>query len=797
MKDLLRDHKRVLKIGVIVLVFAIPILIFGLVIFSGKEGFSIGAMGRVRSVLVSGKKSILDSGDFLVRTSDYEESEKKNITELLERTEEIDIPLEGNENQEYVFNNEFGLNQNFSLLQKIEDKSLLRAVYDAGSRKMNFVIPENELWIGNEKIVLPEKKLFSVGQLDPGMILRIGESYFLNLDYLGNKNLVSYQAIKESQVRAYRFSEKNLLDDNSSSFEKTLWSGRAFDCSKNSSGEAKISVDFSNESTKGKKSMRISSENHNACVGKTFELPGKGNSLYKISFDYKALKGEKVGYFVSLADDKGQTIFEESDFFQPAGSSWNHFEKIVDTKGKNFSSVQMFFYAPSDGSQIVDNLYDNVEWEEYSLAGEKIVERNNIGDTGIKLADNITLGLGENKLEFHPLDNNLLDEKSASFEDGLWTSRPFDCNREMSGKPDFSMDISQDASNGSSALRISSRNHNACTNKKFSVDVDPGKIYSLSFDYKNVKGGKMGYYYQLENKEGEVIKKSSEFLDVEDNNWNKLTAIIDSADSSFDSIQVFFYAPSKGNKEVENLYDNVRLEEYASKDVSNYYLQATRKQEENIPFSSVEFGHLNRLQTKIVIHGAKDSFFLSSSEKYNSHWKLYVKKSDLGKPDSSSDSYRVSGEDINRQASVSEVEEFIQKGLISKVGRGFISKNIQGVIRNDNLEGTYLSGNLFESSISERNHFLFSGYENGWLINIDDLCRAKDMCQKNQDGSFDIVLILQNEWFKFVFLGLLVSAGILLVGLYRFIRSKKDIVFRNPWDKTGRITFKQDEEDAK
>ncbi len=734
-----------------------------------KENLLIGGKNFVETVLLSSGESILDQkGGFSVAKSDYSD-EKKNFTGLLEMTRDIFLPLEINEDKKYIFRNEYGLENKFSLFQKIEKESLLKAVYNPTDQRINFVFSKNNFQIGKQNVSTSDKSLFSISGLSNESILKIGESHLFNLDNFGDNNLLSYEALENSEASIFRLSGKNLLDENSSSFENSLWSRKAFDCSKNSPGEAKIYTGFSSDSTQGKRSMLLRSENHNACVGKKFNLKGGQEAVYKLSFDYKALAGSKVGYFIAFLGENGENIFQESEFFKPLDSNWKHFEKVF--QPKEFSAVQIFFYAPSEENQKVENLYDNVELEAYSQQGTLKIERTSITEESLKLADNISLVLGENELKFESSEKNLLNTEDASFENGLWTSRPYDCNKEMPGNSDFSMDLSEEAFLGSHSLRIASANHNACTNKKFSVNPDNEKLYKLSFNYKSKKGGEIGYYYQLENKNGEIIKKSSEFLDVDDNNWNELEVVINSKNNDFNSIQIFFYALSNGNKEVENLYDNVRLTEYAPKNIENYYLFSSTETQNIKNFSSVEYNPLNKFQTEIIIHGAKNNLLIFSSEKYNDSWKVYPKKSDFFADNLTNlNDYTVSEKEYNRQASLEEVSRFLEEGLISQVGSGFISKKVDDSIRNDNLGSLSFSGNIFNKPISEKAHFRWNNYANAWIVSVDDLCFAKGLCQKNQDGSFEIQLILQNEWYKLVCFVVWVACLLVFWLIYKFIR---------------------------
>lgn len=179
----------------------------------------------------------------------------------------------------------------------------------------------------------------------------------------------------------------------------------------------------------------------------------------------------------------------------------------------------------------------------------------------------------------------------------------------------------------------------------------------------------------------------------------------------------------------------------------------------------LEFKKINPTKYKIIIHKASISFPLVFNETFSEGWKLYltkIQKSNI--KDISLNNYNVSKENEENQASKEEVKTFIDKGFISSLYNntnknqaiGFVSKNYQGTIQNNNLVGGDMWKTWFMKPLNEENHLLANGFSNSWIIDPYGLCseRTESDCLNNSDGTVDMELIAEFLPQRFLFLGL-------------------------------------------
>lgn len=233
---------------------------------------------------------------------------------------------------------------------------------------------------------------------------------------------------------------------------------------------------------------------------------------------------------------------------------------------------------------------------------------------------------------------------------------------------------------------------------------------------------------------------------------------------------------------------------------------------ENIPV--IEFKKINPTKYRVKIHQAKNIFPLVFLQSFHSGWKLYsiptdtLPTMDLNPDDQLLKDYRILEGNDDNQASLKELQKFIQQGWITTLGDGkekkikhfhrednyeklnlvekyqidFISKNFQNTIQNDNLSSgpfyeTWLAknGNQFSIfnfqlnknvfQIPDDKHLIANGYANSWIIDPDSICQNNDRCTKNPDGSYDFELIVEFWPQRLFYIGLFISGITLLTCL--------------------------------
>ena len=122
---------------------------------------------------------------------------------------------------------------------------------------------------------------------------------------------------------------------------------------------------------------------------------------------------------------------------------------------------------------------------------------------------------------------------------------------------------------------------------------------------------------------------------------------------------------------------------------------------------------------------------------------------------------------------------------IKKYKIDFVSKNFQDTIQNDNLLTgpfweTWMAGNWLSKDrkwtdrfldfarndkvvqIPDENHLMVNGYANSWIIDPDDICKNKGFCRKNDDGTYDMELIVEFWPQRLFYIGLGISGMTLL-----------------------------------
>ncbi len=101
----------------------------------------------------------------------------------------------------------------------------------------------------------------------------------------------------------------------------------------------------------------------------------------------------------------------------------------------------------------------------------------------------------------------------------------------------------------------------------------------------------------------------------------------------------------------------------------------------------VEYKKINPIKYKVLIRGARDTFPLVFSESFHKWWRVYP---------------------------------------------------VVGTVHREHFYETY-----FKKYLSESGHLVVNGYANSWLINTQELCDSSRKCVRNDDGSYDIALVVE------------------------------------------------------
>lgn len=195
-----------------------------------------------------------------------------------------------------------------------------------------------------------------------------------------------------------------------------------------------------------------------------------------------------------------------------------------------------------------------------------------------------------------------------------------------------------------------------------------------------------------------------------------------------------------GEHRLELYNNNERIESINPSDIvfkSNFDIN-----QEGLP--KIEFKKINLIKYRVNISGVKESFPLFFLEAFNKKWKLYL-----------------------------------DDQLVSDRGDKFVSSEIAGSIQNDNL----VAGTFYETynhrPVLGSNHFIANGYANGWWIDLNQLEQQR-LVTKDQNGNYNLSLIIEFEPQRYFYLGILISIlgllSLIIVGLlgYKKCRDKKN-----------------------
>jgi D-arabinose 1-dehydrogenase-like Zn-dependent alcohol dehydrogenase len=67
-----------------------------------------------------------------------------------------------------------------------------------------------------------------------------------------------------------------------------------------------------------------------------------------------------------------------------------------------------------------------------------------------------------------------------------------------------------------------------------------------------------------------------------------------------------------------------------------------------------------------------------------------------------------------------------------------------------------------KASIPESLHYQINNYGNAWWIDVDTLCKKQNLCTQNKDGTYEISLVIENSYDRYLAIALAISAAGLL-----------------------------------
>ena len=211
----------------------------------------------------------------------------------------------------------------------------------------------------------------------------------------------------------------------------------------------------------------------------------------------------------------------------------------------------------------------------------------------------------------------------------------------------------------------------------------------------------------------------------------------------------------------------------------------------------LEFRKINSTKYRVRVHSAGTSLPLVFSETNNPGWRVYAGSMWSSEvPNNNLSSYKIFDGNKEDQASVNELQDYYHRGLITSLGDGnektlqhkqwmqgreipsysekyriaFISKDFKSTIQNNNLPSGHLYETWLKKNIAEATHFTVNGYANGWVVDVAKLCAESQVCRQNDDGTFDMELIIEFWPQQVYYLGIFITALTLFGSLGIWLR---------------------------
>jgi hypothetical protein len=205
----------------------------------------------------------------------------------------------------------------------------------------------------------------------------------------------------------------------------------------------------------------------------------------------------------------------------------------------------------------------------------------------------------------------------------------------------------------------------------------------------------------------------AEKINIKDSAWNHHSKLIN-IPLGVDRIDIVVYAKATdGRTSIVNRYDNFKLQQTV--DISNQYYSVIKNTKPTASLPTISYEAISATNKIVKISKIAGPTNILMSETYNSLW-----------------------------------------GITPSTGNSI----------RDLFGGSYLSDDV---------HYIANGWQNGWYIDPEDICKNNsNSCSKNDDGSYDIELSILFRPQKFVLIG----SGVAVVSLLTTLAFVVIIKFR-------------------
>ncbi|MDD4409346.1 MAG: hypothetical protein PHW52_01695 [Candidatus Pacebacteria bacterium] len=395
-------------------------------------------------------------------------------------------------------------------------------------------------------------------------------------------------------------------------------------------------------------------------------------------------------------------------------NDWHSYYEELDVL-EGTTSAQIYIYA-YESDKKTNNIvrYDNFIFSKVNLEKKIIINDSKEDYKKIELSLSEGENLFEYKEEGHSYDNQF---PNGSFEKGSWQEKVGDCHNYDDNRI-LAMSLNKEKkTDGEQSLQLETTRHIACVSK--GIQVDGGRNYILKFDYQSNDSNVAGYYIAFDNPEK---TKFSEKITIEGTDWKTFEKNIKVPEGS-KKMTIFIYAYPTDNV-TNNVvrYDNFQLIQLP--DLEDRFYLVSEPKDKLVEPRETNFDLINPTKKMVHVKGATTPFFLAMSESYHPQWELQM--------------------------------------------------------NNEKIQGFLDSWWPFakREKIGDEYHYKLANFLNAWYVDTAELCKDDNKaCKKNEDGSYDIEMVVEfwpQRWF---YLGLLIS-GTTLVGCvsylgYDFVKNRK------------------------
>ena len=650
----------------------------------------------------------------------------------------FEIPDTRLDDSNTLLNALFGNNYEFTTSINVPGARQVTALLqDAFSNEKNSALPSEAVNVSSPSTVYQKTNLNSVtysadtssmsGNVDNADdILLDGKAatqklhQAVNFNYPLSRDLNYYLAVGNSLIRVQQDGkQRNLINltDNGSLFSSdsaNIFPNGDFEASNGTPAitdcnaydnvtniSAKYDKAYANA---GQTSLELSAATHTACYLAGTIGVTQGSNLH-VAIDYSINGSSTAGYRFTFNDQNKTSVLQP---LQSADTSWNTYQRLVSVPaGATTMSIELYGYSNSSAAtranKVVNTHYDNL------VVSALTKEQDLPVQSAVAYEPLAALAVGQHELALptaQTTSENLIP--NPSLESGLWQPQVGDCNN-FDEEPDIAMkQNSAQKTEGTYSLELSASRHTACTGPG-SIDVSQTAQYVLSFDYQTTPGVSGSAYVNFNDVNGTANTyrlPASTKKDV----WQHYSTVI-SVPLGASHMNLLVYGhPGINSQTAHTYYDNFILRKVPLTADAYYLIQNPTNVAATNKNTDIHLTSSGVSEKGIAALHVTSDFTLKMSEGYSSGWRLGIKNS---KPN-----------------------------IVDKV-----------------------FGWTMTSTVPESQHIKLNDFENGWYINVHQMCVVDNECIKQSDGTYDIDFVAEYKPQRGFEVGLVISAVALIIVL--------------------------------